>query len=85
MLTNGTKEIRSSLYEVKTKFDTFIETLSSEVKEIEMNEKVPPLKLEQILSQNSFNFEVTVQSETVNTFLKTLIDIKGTNMIISDH
>ena len=66
-LMNGTKEIRSYLFEVKTKVDCFIETLSFKEEEKENKlEKVPPSKLENILSLNALNFEVIAQSVTVN-------------------
>ena len=83
VLINATKEIRSYLSEVKSKVDVLIGDLALE--EEQKIEQVTPSKLEQILSQNDFSFEVTAQSKTVNYRLDTLIDIKGTNMIISDH
>ena len=83
VLINATKEIRSYLSEVKSKVDVLIGDLALE--EEQKIEQVIPSKLEQILSQNDFSFEVTAQSETVKDRLLTLIDIKGTNMIISDH
>ena len=81
---NGTKEIISYVFEVKNKVDAFIETLISEEEEQKF-EEVSISKLEQTLSQNTFSFEVSAQSKTIYSFLNTLIDIKGTNMIISDH
>ena len=63
MLINATKEIRSYLSEIKSKVDVFIGGLAFE--EEQKIEQVTPSKLEQILSQNDFSFEVIAQSETV--------------------
>ena len=83
VLMNGTKETRSYLSEAKSKVDSFIGTLSS--KEEQKLEHIPPSKLEQILSQNSFKFKVTAQSEYVKQRLDILIDINTTNMFICDN
>ena len=53
VLLKNMKEISSSLSEVKTKMDEFIETLASD-KLHDIN-----YKLEQNLFQNEFNYEVT--------------------------
>ena len=76
------KEIRINLSEVKTKLETFNETLYQKE---EKSHNVPSSKLEQILSQNDFRVEAIALSEAVNFKLYKLIDIKGTNMIISNH
>ena len=84
---NETKEIRSNLSTIKIKVESFIVTLVSE-EEAEEEQKVEHVslsKLEEILSKNSFNFEVTTQSDDIEVPIWTLIDIKGTSMIISDH
>ena len=66
MLMNGTKEIRSNLSTIKTKLESFIVTLVSEEEEEEQKvEHVSLSKLEEILSKNSFNFEVTTQSDDI--------------------
>ena len=83
MLINVSKEIRSNLSTVKNKVESLIETLVSEVEE--KLEHASPSKFEQILSQNSFKFEVASHSDTIYEYIVTLIDIKGTNMIISDY
>ena len=61
---NGTKEIRSYLSEIKTSLNAFIDTLVIENEEQKF-ENVPTSKFEHILSQNSFEFELTAQSDTV--------------------
>ena len=83
---NGAKEIRLNLSTVKNKVESFIGTLVYEEEEQKI-EHVSLSKLEQILSQNSFSIEVTTQSDIIETEteVSTLIDIKGTDMIISDH
>ena len=83
---NGSKEIWSNLSTIKTKVESFIVTLvSEEEEEVQKLEHVSLSKLEEILSQNSFNFEVTTKSDDIDKVISTLIDIKGTNMIISDY
>ena len=84
---NGSKEIWSNLSTIKTKVESFIVTLVSE-EEAEEEQKVEHVslsKLEEILSKNSFNFEVTTQSDDFEEPISTLIDIKGTSRIISSN
>ena len=40
-------------------------------------------QLDFILSQNSFNFEITTYSDKVNSIIQTIIDLKNTEMIIT--
>lgn len=81
VLMNASKEIISKLSEAKAKVDTFVETILTE--EEQKLQQIPHSKFEQILSENALNFEITAQSDTINSQIMTLIDIKGTNMIIS--
>ena len=67
-LMNRTKEIRYYFTKVKTKVDCLIGTLFSEEEEKKI-EQVPTAKIEQILSQNAFSFEVAAKSETIYTRL----------------
>ena len=41
--------------------------------------------MEQVLSQSTLNFEITAESDLIDTWLSTLVDIKGSKMIISSH
>ena len=83
MLIEATKEIRLNFLEGKTLVDTFVKTLASQEEEQKL-QQVPLSNLERILSQNDFRVEVTAQSKPVNLFRTTLIDLKTTNMFISD-
>ena len=80
---NGTKETRSYISEIKSSVDALIGTFSTE--EEQKLRHIPYSKFEQIITNKALNFEFTAQSETIDEKRSKLIDIEGTNMIISDH